>query len=118
MDLYTLNQAGYASLPKMTRAELETAEEGLVNFLLMHDKANAFMMLCKEVSSYTVYRYKDEGAKNYKAMAHEIIDIMKGYGKIKSIEIEDDKVEFWVQNEEACHLYLLFDYSWGVITVE
>lgn len=33
MTLYELNQAGYASLPKMTKAELEKAKGNIITFL-------------------------------------------------------------------------------------
>ena len=44
MTLYELNQAGYASLPKMTKAELEKAKRNIITFL---DSNNSryYMML-------------------------------------------------------------------------
>lgn len=58
MTLYELNQAGYASLPKMTKAELDTAKEDIITFLRSHD-SQYYMMLNHDNKYFTLFVYED-----------------------------------------------------------
>lgn len=119
MTVYELNQAGYASLPKMTKAELEDAVDTLVNFLKDND-SNYYVMINNEINYYTLYTYSGN-THNYENMAREMIDVAKTLGKIKAIEKPDNNtyVEFWILCEDnICRMYPMFNYEKGVIEIE
>lgn len=117
MTLYELNQNAYAKLPKMTFAEMEEAVNKNIKMFDCSD--NYLMLLCKEESDYTVFNVIDMDEPTM--LWDEIIDLLKSRGTLKAIEgKEDGTVEFWVQckEDDTCHMYLLFNYDWGVIDVK
>lgn len=116
MNLYELNQIEYAKLPDMTEAQLQIITYKLSEFL---KKINSsfYMMVEPEGRYYTLYTYIKNKVE-FK-LAQEIIDVAKTLGDIKDIEILQDRVEFWIKpsHEEICKVFLLFDYTKGVIQV-
>lgn len=114
MTLYELNQAGYASLPKMTKAELKKAKEDIVNFLESHS-SNYYMMLNHDNNYYTLFTYKND--RNVNALTEEVISIAKSLGELKSIEVNGDMLEIWILYNNKCDMYALFNYEKGVIQV-
>ncbi len=114
MTLYEMNQMAYGKLSKMTKAEIEKATEQLEQFLTKHD-SKYYMMLNVDGRYYTVYTYNQE--HDVKKMAYEMIDVAKTLGILKGIQVEEDMVEFWVQQDKACSMYAMFDYTRGVIEV-
>lgn len=115
MTLYEINQQAYAQLPTLSKETLEKKTKELTKFLQATD-SNYYMMLDPEGKYYTIYTYKSDSRLYYR-MAQEIIDVTKTLGDIKSIEVDDDKVEFWVVYKDECKMFALFDYQNGVITV-
>lgn len=63
MTLYELNQAGYASLPKMTKAELEKAKGNIITFLDSND-SRYYMMLNHDNKYFTLFTYENDVNKN------------------------------------------------------
>lgn len=114
MTLYELNQAGYASLPKMTKAELEKAKGNIITFLDSSD-SRYYMMLNHDNKYFTLFTYENDVNKN--KMASEIISVSKTLGEIKAIEINGNIVEIWILHGEKCDMYAFFDYTKGVIQV-
>lgn len=114
MTLYELNQAGYASLPKMTKAELEKAKGNIITFLDSND-SRYYMMLNHDNKYFTLFTYENDANKN--KMASEIISVSKTLGEIKAIEINGNIVEIWILHGEKCDMYVFFDYTKGVIQV-
>ncbi len=114
MDLYNLNQLGYASLKNMTYNEIEKAEENLKHFLETHE-AKYYMLLNHDQRSYTIFTYQNQNSPLL--MSHEMIDVAKTFGKIKAIEIGKEMVEFWIQQEKECNMYAMFPYDRGVIVI-
>lgn len=114
MTLYELNQAGYASLPKMTKAELEKAKGNIITFLDSND-SRYYMMLNHDNKYFTLFTYENDVNKN--KMASEIISVSKTLGEIKAIEINGNIVEIWILYGEKCDMYAFFDYTKGVIQV-
>ena len=114
MTLYEMNQIAYNKLPKMPKAEIRRATEKLEQFLTEHD-SKYYMMLNVDGRYYTVYTYNQE--HDVKKMAFEMIDVAKTLGILKGIEVQDDMVEFWIQQDKTCSMYAMFDYTQGVIEV-
>ena len=115
MTLYEMNQIAYNKLPKMPKAEIRRATEKLEQFLTEHD-SKYYMMLNVDGRYYTVYTYNQE--HDIKKMAFEMIDVAKRTGITASLdEVENDMVEFWIQQDKTCSMYAMFDYTQGVIEV-
>ena len=55
LTLYEVNQQLVAQLPNMTKEKIEEKKEMFNNFL-KKDSAEYYMMLCKELSYYTIFR--------------------------------------------------------------
>ena len=105
---------GYASVPDMTPEELDKAKKDL-HIFLQKNLSMFYLFLNNESRYYTVFTYKENLA--IKQMATTIMDIAINLGPIKSIEFHEDKVEFWIVNENECKVYYLFDYAEGVVQV-
>lgn len=117
MTLYELNQTAYAKLPKMASNEINEAIQK--NIKMFNSDDNYIMLLCKEKSDYTVFNVQD--MDETVDLWNEIVDLLQTRGSLKAIEgKEDGTVEFWVQTkgENICHMYLMFNYDWGVIDVK
>ena len=131
MTLYELNQAGYAALQKMAKSKVEAmrsrVNEWLHNNLHQYDaKTNIYYMLLNNDTHYfTIFNWlAPNEEKNCGAMpeelSKEIFDIAKDLGTLKSIEYNEknDSWEFWITGQDAItRMYLLFDYTKGVIEV-
>lgn len=115
MNLYEFNKLGYASLPKMTKVEIEKAKEDILEFLSIHS-SNYYMMLNHDQKYFTVFTYKDKRIEREK-MAEEMISVAKSLGTLKSIEVNGDILEFWIQHDKECIMYATFEYEKGVIEV-
>lgn len=114
MTLYEMNQMAYSKLSKMPKAEIQKAAKELEDFLIEHD-SKYYMMLNADGRYYTVYVYNQE--HNAEKMASEMIDVAKTLGILKGIEVRDNMVEFWIQQDKICSMYAMFDYTQGVIEV-
>lgn len=114
MNMYEFNQISYSSVPDMTEEELDKAKKNLRTFL-QNNIADYYLLLNNEAHYYTVFNYVN--TLKIKEMTETIMEIVLELGSIKAIEIEDDKVEFWIMHENECKVFYLFDYTQGVIRV-
>ena len=114
MTLYELNQAGYASLPNMTKTEIQKAKDSLLQYLTTFD-SNTYMLLNNESHYYTIFMYKSR--HDYLKMVNEIFSLVLELGDLKGIERNGSYVEFWITKDSECKMYMLFDYERGVIRV-
>ena len=121
MTLYELNQAGYNSLPKMSKSAIDAKRlelidwfEGFLNEVGDTDDAIYFMLLNNERHYYTIFAWMEDSAN---VLAKEVLSIVQDLGTLKSIEKNDNGAwEFWVTLPDATtHAYLLFNYTQGVI---
>lgn len=117
MTLYEVNQQAYSQLPTLSETQIKDKTKELTKFLEETD-AEYYMMLEPTGRYYTIYTYGK--VKRYARLAEEIIGIAQTLGEIKAIEMEKDKVEFWIskENVSVCKMFALFDYDEGVIKVE
>jgi hypothetical protein len=116
MTLYEFNKNGYSSLPDLTEEDFERGIEKITTFL-EHTWNQYYMILNHDIHYYTLYHWED----NYRApdeVARDMAELMGSLGAIKAIEVEEDRIEFWITNITGeCQLYALFAYDNGVITV-
>ena len=76
-----------------------------------------YMVICKEISYYTVLHLKEE----IQLSGTALVDLLLDRGPIIDITYNDlaDAYECWVKENEdgEVHMYYLFTYDWGVVEV-
>ena len=117
MNLYEMNKIGYASLPAMTKEDLNKSCEKICEFL-KNNPSKYYLMLNNESKYYTLYTFRPNYA-NFLEMAKTIVEIVEQLGEVKSIEptAANDALEFWIIYENECRVFYLFDYSRGVVEI-
>ena len=118
MTLYDLNKTAYAQVETLSLdQEKEFAKE--ITEWSKTDGSMYFMLLCKELSYYTVlHRTTFVGDCT---LGQGLIDCANSVGYIKGIEHSDDKAyEIWVYSDldKECYCMYLFPYDMGIVEVE
>lgn len=115
MTLYEVNQQAYEQLPKITKAELESASKKMTEFFYQAN-SKYYMMLNHDKKYYTVFNTAK--AQFFWEISNEVIDVAKSLGQIKGIEVtEQGMIEIWISNSGECNMYALFPYDKGVIEI-
>lgn len=115
MQLYELNQAGYASLPPLSKKEREKAYNKIIKFL-NEISGNYYMMLNHNKRYFTLFTYgHDKIVPQY--MGDTILEIAESLGTLKAVEDNGHMLEFWIDDGDSCDMYALFNYDRGVIEV-
>lgn len=128
MTLYEMNQMGYGGLPKMAKSEIEIMKQRLAEWLDKiaegYKDSNIYFMLLSPYDGtthyYTLFTWGRDSINTEKDLAEEVISIVKDLGTLKAIEPENHGIgwEFWVTGKDAVtRMYMLFDYTEGVIEV-
>ncbi len=113
MNLYEANQAIYQNAPSIT--DRDGAQAQIRNYLTTHP-SKYYLMLNNDERYYTLYTFKNEFKFN--KMAKEILDISLNLGDIKDIVTSDNGyLEFWIIYKEKPTMFILFDYTRGVIEI-
>ena len=122
-SLYEMNQIIMQSEPLMSKEDTLKSIEKLA--IWIYDKSNTekyFMMLCKDLSDYTVFNIDKENTGNAVAhhcntMAVDVIDCIKNRGDLISIEETEDKNawEIWIKIMDKTYAFYLFPYTSAVI---
>ena len=116
--LYDMNQSIMANIKGMSKEAYETAEKKLKAFFMNNIKEKYFMLLCKELSDYTVLMI-DSTIKCGGAVS-DLKETIKNRGIVLSIsETDDNAFEIWIKTsaDSTPHVYYLFPYGIGVIEV-
>lgn len=122
MTLYEINKMAYKNAPNMEN--FEQAMQQIHDYLYVN-RSNYYLLLNNENHYYTIFTFKDSCNEEWshndtelKAMTAEILDIARELGSIKDIVVNDNgAIEFWIEyNDDVC-MFVLFDYSKGVIEV-
>lgn len=115
-SLYEMNQQLVKKLPVLEGIKKDTALSSIGSWFSSHYKNHYYMLLCKEKSDYTVFYIPES---NYLKAISEIQEVLESRGKIIAIDYVHgaDAYECWVRDPEDLdvHMYMLFDYDWGVI---
>ena len=106
MSLYDINKNFMASQQPLTSEEYKKAVDVIENYT-MNNTAKYFMLLCKEISYYTIFVYD----KNEKEDINTVFtDCINNVGKVLSIEInkENNTPEVWVRTPEGENLCMYY----------
>ena len=103
MNLYDLNKNIVSQLPVLT--DYTDAKILLDNF--NHNKI--YMLLCKEISYYTIFQY-DDACKNTK-FSDVVLECANDIGQIISVDLTEDKnaIEIWVRTDDDNLCMYLFN---------
>lgn len=114
MTIYDLNKMAIAQMPVMTKEQIadrgRKSLEAFYNYEVGH-----YMLLCKDLSYYTVFEAHDNVKTHF---IDAVLEIVYDLGAIHDMFINDDGVmEFWIRPEgdEEVYAFFLFPYDLGVV---
>ena len=110
MRLYKVNKS---IMEKKSTMKINKAKNALKEFI-NNIKNNYYMMLCKELSYYTLFHINNLSTEKIEDI---VIEIATDYGVFYSADIYEDHVEIWVKMKITgeCHMFMFFPYDMGVI---
>ena len=114
-NMYEINQQLVNKENPLSNKEIDLKRTDLINYF--KNKETYYMLLCKELSDYTVYVLKDSFNSRQKA-SYEVIETLKERGTIYAIDKQKNgSYEIWLKPfmEDLPHVYYLFPYSKAVI---
>lgn len=117
MSLYELNKQGYAQLLPYDETQIQDAITW-INEFSDKNKGKYYMLLCKEMSYYTVFE-KDFLEYDCLSLGHGVIECLNNVGTIHGIDDNGEgALEIWVKtSDEEVYCMLLFNYDVGVVKV-
>ena len=117
MSLYELNKQGYAQLLPYDETQIQDAITW-INEFSDKNKGKYYMLLCKEISYYTVFE-KDFLEYDCLSLGHGVIECLDNVGTIHGIDDNGEgALEIWVKtSDEEVYCMLLFNYDVGVVKV-
>lgn len=116
--VYSMNQAFMENEKSIPKDKLKEKEKFLKAYFMEHIDEKYFMLLCKELSDYTVFVI--DSKMKCGVAVQELTECLKNRGKILAIDsAEGNAYEIWIRTTEdnACHAYYLFPYKMGIIEV-
>lgn len=116
IDLYTMNQNIINQLPVYTDEDMDRAEDTIHDWIYNGHRANYYMLLCKELSYYTLFHSIDNCLIE-EDFIRELWDICSYLGPIHDISVDDnDAIAIWAEWEDTgVHCFYLFPYDKGVV---
>lgn len=116
IDLYTMNRNIINQLPVYTDEDMDKAEDIIHDWIYNGHKANYYMLLCKELSYYTVF-HSEENCLVIDDFIRELWDVCNYLGPIHDISVDDnDAIAIWAEWEDTgVHCFYLFPYDKGVV---
>ena len=117
MSLYELNKQGYAQLLPYDETQIQDAI-AWINEFSDKNKGKYYMLLCKEISYYTVFE-KDFLEYDCLSLGHGVIECLDNVGTIHGIDDNGEgALEIWVKtSDEEVYCMLLFNYDVGIVKV-
>lgn len=111
LGLYDINKQIISQLPDLT--DLESKKE-IINLLHSEQGNKYYMLYGKEISYFTVFKLIESQYFGY-----EVIECLKSIGRIKAIDLAENKdaIEVWVENEDGPTCLYLFPYDIGIVQV-
>lgn len=117
MSLYDLNKQGYAQLLPYDDTQIQNTIVWINEFSERY-KGKYYMMLCKELSYYTVFE-KDFITYDCLSLGHGVIECLNNVGTIHGVDDNGEgALEIWIKTtDEEMHCMLLFNYDIGIVKV-
>ena len=128
MTLYDLNRQMVKSLPPMDEEGKIAFINNIFNKFIEKDSNKYYMLLCKELSYFTVFHKDDINTDNFAETIHQLLSergtiITAGWDNEKN----QNSIEYWVSvktpiennpNYTEIYCFYLFRYDEGVVEVQ
>lgn len=112
MTMYELNEQLIQQLPNYTEKQLQEGVE-VINKFYEIDKADYYMLLCKEHSYFTILR-KDDTSARLGSIIAELLNEMDL--SIRSVEnLNNSEIEIWCADSNNIWCLHLFNYDRGIV---
>lgn len=111
ISLMELNSMAITQLSPLTDEEIVKAKLAIKKFASF----GYYMLLSNELKYYTVFDFNKNYTKDNPRLIDEVVACLQDLGEIKSYDINDDSIEFWITKEDKSYPLYFFDYSGGVI---
>ena len=114
--LYEMNQSIMHTQKAMSKEDIEVALKEIKAYFMNNINEKYFMLLCKELSDYTVFNISSTMKCGF--AANELKELMANRGKVLSItEAPGNAFEIWIKMSDTkeAHVYYLFPYKMGII---
>lgn len=112
MNLYELNKQIMAQMEPYDIDKWEQAEKD-INAWDSEQKASYYMLLCKEISYYTVFINDGYEFHNLGQAVRECLEFV---GNVVDIEINQDVIEIWIRELDNAYCLHLFNYEEGIVS--
>lgn len=112
---YAIHKQLFAQMDPLSNEKLDKKIKDIAEWILGSSKYQ--MLMCKEISYYTVFHSTSDDVDKYKK---EIKETLKYRGQVIDITYNDvtDGYECWIR--DSCgeiFMYYLFSYEWGVVEI-
>lgn len=112
MSLYELNLSMYASKENLTSKQIKEGKK-IIKDYARKNKGEFYLLLNNELKYYTIFQV---GQEVNQALQNEVYDLLLEFDNVKAIELNDEGlVEIWATYQGTLGLFMLFEYSGGVI---
>ena len=120
MSLYDINKMAIEQLEPVPREKIKSLiYDPIVEFEEKNLLKNYFMLLCKELSYYTVFHR--ESNSMYINLAEGVMDCLDQLGDIYDVEYKEETngIEIWIKTYSTSEVIVmyLFPYDEGVCTI-
>lgn len=122
MTLYDINKNVVNGLPALSGDGVAKAALEFFDWISESNRDTYYMLLCKEMSYYTVFHDIYDGMKGARAedIWKELNSILSEIGTVKIMEVDTNGAwSIWLdwQNENDCHCFYFFPYGRGIVNV-
>ena len=118
MSLYELNKSIISQLPaKITYAEQHEDREKINKFFGKNGRTS-YMLLCKDISYYTIFTYEGNKMADFETLGHAVLDCLLNVGHLVCADETSDgnAMEIWVRTEDDNICMYLFTCSDLMVT--
>lgn len=115
MNMYSINKQIISQLPAINEADMIAVKREIIRKYCDEMKAEYYMLLCRDINYYTVFRIDLKLADE--TIEDAIIDCANYIGTIKSVGLTEDEqaIELWMTHEDDTYVAYFFPYDEGVI---
>ena len=115
VSLYEMNQMLVSQMPAYDAEQMERADDIIYDWTYNGNKANYYMLLCKELSYYTVF-HSEDNCLIANDFITELWDVLQGM-TIRDVSVDTNGViAIWIDWDDGMpHCFYLFPYDKGVV---
>lgn len=115
-SLYDMNKSIIKQLRALSTEQIADKKQEIIDFVKATGNTY-YMLLCKEKSYYTLF-CKENNKLLIDTIENDVFELLADYGDLHSVYVENDHIEFWVQEDteqQEMFVFMFFPYDLGVI---